>query len=258
MDITTHTIFEANTKGRDYFVGDIHGRYTMLIHTLRQMRFDTSKDRLFAVGDLIDRGDENIECVALLDEPWFFSSFGNHEELFLNAMRNPENSHFVSLHVRNGGYWAWEKDPSKEIGVSPTDEALELVDSIATKCPLMMTVKTKQGRIGVVHADCPKVWPDAADTVKFDKRMIWNREKPEEVAALRNTARPYVVHGIDAVIHGHERHPDILRNANRMWIDTATFGDFTILPSGEVMDCVREQLANEAQRLSNSNNPGMG
>lgn len=246
MDIETHKIIQPNESGRDYFVGDIHGRYTQLTDMLRQMRFDRSKDRLFAVGDLIDRGDENAECVGLLNEPWFFSSFGNHEELFLNAIRNPTDYDLVTLHVINGGLWAWQKDLASPIGVVPTDEALGLAKAIATKCPLMMTVNTKHGRIGVVHADCPKVWPEADDAVQFDQRMIWNRAKPKEVIKLGNAARPYVVHRIDAVIHGHEKHPDILRNGNRMWLDTAAYGDFSILPSNEVMDCVREQLAIQA------------
>jgi len=34
---------------------------------------DFSKDRLFSVGDLIDREVQHREVVKLLSEPWFFS-----------------------------------------------------------------------------------------------------------------------------------------------------------------------------------------
>ena len=63
--------FEANTKGTDYCVGDIHGNYDRLIAFLHKIGFDTWKDRIFSVGDLVDRGPSSLETVSLLEQPWF-------------------------------------------------------------------------------------------------------------------------------------------------------------------------------------------
>ena len=51
--------FAQNTVGRDFAVGDIHGCFTELQRGLEAIGFDPSTDRLFSVGDLVDRGPES-------------------------------------------------------------------------------------------------------------------------------------------------------------------------------------------------------
>lgn len=48
--------FDRNLAGRDFVVGDIHGAYDLVIQGMKAARFNPTCDRLFAVGDLIDRG----------------------------------------------------------------------------------------------------------------------------------------------------------------------------------------------------------
>lgn len=52
-------IFEINEVGKDFIVGDIHGCLDQLKFQLSVTGFDKSKDRLFSVGDLIDRGPDS-------------------------------------------------------------------------------------------------------------------------------------------------------------------------------------------------------
>jgi len=52
--------FACNAVGRDFAVGDIHGCFSHLRRSLEAIGFDASVDRLFSVGDLIDRGPESI------------------------------------------------------------------------------------------------------------------------------------------------------------------------------------------------------
>ena len=67
-----HIFIPKNIKGRDFVVGDIHGHYDLLKTELKTVGFDKQKDRLFSVGDIIDRGPKSEECLTLLDQPWFF------------------------------------------------------------------------------------------------------------------------------------------------------------------------------------------
>ena len=55
--------FERNESGRDLVVGDIHGMFPHLSALLAQLEFDESRDRLFSVGDLVDRGPASTEAV---------------------------------------------------------------------------------------------------------------------------------------------------------------------------------------------------
>jgi predicted phosphodiesterase len=45
-----------NLNGNDYVVGDIHGTFWKLEALLKEIGFNYDKDRLFSVGDMIDRG----------------------------------------------------------------------------------------------------------------------------------------------------------------------------------------------------------
>jgi Ca2+-binding RTX toxin-like protein len=103
----------TNTEGKDYIVGDLHGCYTLLDRLLSEIKFDLSKDRLFSVGDLADRGPDSLRCLQLLDEPWFYTVQGNHEEMLLECfLPYLESGKLTSLDeinasdcVKNGGDW---------------------------------------------------------------------------------------------------------------------------------------------------------
>ena len=56
--------FDKNTHGTDYIVGDIHGHYERLMSQLGELNFDFACDRLFCVGDLIDRGPDSSKAVS--------------------------------------------------------------------------------------------------------------------------------------------------------------------------------------------------
>ena len=43
--------------------------YTRLMSELHRVDFDPAQDLLISVGDLIDRGTENVECLELLQMP---------------------------------------------------------------------------------------------------------------------------------------------------------------------------------------------
>ena len=51
--------FAQNIAGRDFAVGDIHGCFTELQRGLDAIGFNPNTDRLFSVGDLVDRGPES-------------------------------------------------------------------------------------------------------------------------------------------------------------------------------------------------------
>jgi len=90
----------ANTKGRDLIIGDLHGHRTVLDNLLLASSFDYSKDRLFFVGDLTDRGPENLESLDLLREPWFFPVLGNHDfNLMLVGFKGDDGKGIIPANI---------------------------------------------------------------------------------------------------------------------------------------------------------------
>lgn len=202
---------------RMFVVGDIHGCLDQLEAKLSSLGFDKSKDKLFALGDLVDRGPKSAEVFALLDEPWFESIRGNHEELLIEA-ENGNND----MHVCNGGAWFAFHTPKERRAMAERAKTL----------PVAMTVTTPSGRkVGLVHADMPgcdwNEFLERLDTPQVQDYAMWTRERVYD--ALHD--RPLEpIRGVDHVYFGHTPLKEPVRAANMSWIDTCCFatGNLTV------------------------------
>ena len=68
--LQTQTVtYQTNALGRDFAVGDIHGSFSALQTALDTIEFNSEVDRLFSVGDLVDRGPESHHVLEWLDKP---------------------------------------------------------------------------------------------------------------------------------------------------------------------------------------------
>lgn len=68
-----------------YVVGDVQGCYEPLCRLLDEVKFDQSRDTLVSVGDLVNRGPDNLSTVNLARSlgSSFLSVLGNHDLNFL-------------------------------------------------------------------------------------------------------------------------------------------------------------------------------
>jgi serine/threonine protein phosphatase 1 len=136
--------FPANTRGRDFVVGDIHGCFSYLEPILEAVALDPESDRLFSVGDLVDRGPESPRALEYLAYPWFHAVLGNHERLLLET--NPNDARDVALWEANGGRWWSEQSRTIQARLREAIGAL----------PYVIEVETALGTVGIVHADVPR------------------------------------------------------------------------------------------------------
>ncbi|MCY0966933.1 metallophosphoesterase [Parathalassolituus penaei] len=205
----------VNESGRDFVVGDIHGHVSRLFKQLEGMGFDRNQDRLICVGDLIDRGPESQQALALLNEPWFFSVLGNHEYLMVNALRYGNSEHKM-LWLTNGGEWIASTRKDQWEGWFNQIEEL----------PLAIEVSNRNGvRYGIIHAEFPADHWSQLETLddKQTQAAIWSRGQFK-------ARSEHVVPGIDVVIHGHNVSDGELHLGNRFYIEPGAFkgNDFII------------------------------
>jgi serine/threonine protein phosphatase 1 len=216
--------FERNTKGRDFAVGDIHGHFRALETVLEGIGFDRTIDRLFSVGDLVDRGPDSELALEWIDEPWFHAVRGNHEDM---AIRWPSGNMDAANYAANGGGWNVSNPRHASLAYSWAFDAL----------PVAIEVETEGGNVGIVHADCPfpacRDFVVSLDDANMSNKMrkavfeaaLWSRER------IQDEDRSGVP-DIRALIVGHTplKKPAVLGNVH--YIDTGGWfrdGYFTLI-----------------------------
>lgn len=206
-----------NTKGRDYAISDIHGCFKLLKKLLRKIGFDPSCDRLFPVGDLVDRGPHNEWVLDFLAEPWFLPVKGNHEAFILRLYAGGEPTREKldhALNYKKSGFDWWGK-------TSPAFRKAFL--SEVGKLPIAAQVETSLGKVGLIHADVPSGmhWDDIDQLindpdVEQQRRLLSNRER-----VLNKDCT--LVPGVERVFVGHNivKKPIVL--GNTICIDTGAY-----------------------------------
>jgi serine/threonine protein phosphatase 1 len=136
----------ANTSGRDFIVGDLHGCRDMLETLLSCVRFDAKSDRLFSVGDLVDRGPDSEGCLNLLEEPWFFPVLGNHDAMLMAWIlgdSRDRRAHKYEYAFKHEGGLEWAGQFSRASTFLPLLQSL----------PFVRVVGSGGSRFQVVHAE---------------------------------------------------------------------------------------------------------
>jgi len=211
-----------NTHGRDIAVGDIHGAFSALQDALRAVTFDTRCDRLFALGDLVDRGPESPRVMDWLAQPWFHAICGNHDYMIWRAALGQPFDYID--HRLYGGEW---------LETLPEPEQQRIGARLA-QLPVVIEVETPHGVVGLVHADCPfddwqemhRIdWRGLDGMSSFAAQCLWSVDR----FRFRYTG---LVRNIHAVVHGHTTISGVARLGNCHFIDTGGWragGHFTLL-----------------------------
>lgn len=204
---TKRKIVEKNTNGRDFVVGDLHGCYDHLLTLLEFVGFDKEKDRLFSVGDLIDRGTKSMECLSLIYEPWFHTVRGNHEQMMIDYYYGTD-TYDTGIWVANGGSWKIDYDVQLMKA-----SALDLI-----KLPYVITI---DGVCNIVHSQLPVNRDGTINQSDLDEWnyheyeldcMLWNRQLME--------ARQSYDFPILPTICGHTAVEQVRCKSNHIDIDT--------------------------------------
>lgn len=202
--------FQRNLVGRDLIVGDIHGAFTKLQETLDAVGFDPARDRLFSVGDLVDRGPESEAALEWLAKPWFHAVCGNHEQMAIDAATGLFDR---GMYLSNGGAWFM---------VLPKPHQNWIAEQFG-KLPIAIELETAAGLVGIVHADCPTDnWLQLREAlagdnaVMFSNMCMWSRDR---IAS----GFPGGIDGVLAVVVGHTPVERWTSLGNVIYIDTGAW-----------------------------------
>ena len=196
-----------------FVVGDIHGAYSLLMAKLKEIKFNFNSDLLISVGDLVDRGAENEKCIGLLNEHWFTSIKGNHEDFCYKGMMD-DHIKFYHRMRNNGGEWFYNLP----------EDLMEHIGRRLNQLPILLEVKYKGKKFGFVHADVPvEDWELLKEMVINDDIQIdsersvidaclWSRRVVEMDSVT--------IAQVDNVFLGHTVLPEIKQVGNCTFLDT--------------------------------------
>ena len=204
-----HTLLPENHQGRDFIVSDLHGYRSALDKALSQVNFCTTEDRLISVGDLIDRGPESDQCLALLNEPWFYAVCGNHEQMLIDAVTK-ETENCWSRWLLNGGGWSLQHGKG---------QLQRWAQQLAT-LPLTITLPCRAQTVGICHAEYTGLtWQTRKQNhAALTQEMIWGRSRLH-----RQNSAP--IAAVDWVFSGHTVVPDIQILGNSVFIERGAYLD---------------------------------
>jgi hypothetical protein len=177
---------------------------------LNAIGFDFSKDVVFSLGDVVDRGTDSYRCMSLMNEPWFIQIIANHEALHL------EN---YLTHPSNGTYWAIPYD-------NDNDPAYR---AFLDRCKQLPHAIIIDNRYVLIHAALPMIsYSGLAEVVDIKQTLL-------EYEFYTSLYRPdptlwdtYYLHspnvaplpGIDYVFHGHYIQPQVTIKDKSIYLDT--------------------------------------
>ena len=122
-----------------YVIGDIQGCHAELTALLTQIQFDPEHDRLWSVGDLINRGSDNLATLR-----WFYAHRGAVEVVLGN--------HDLHLLAHYAGVGRKSKSDNFE-DILEAEDAKVLLDWLVQQ-PLMH----REGPLLMTHAGIPPCW----------------------------------------------------------------------------------------------------
>jgi len=215
--------YSYNKKGTDYICSDIHGHFFLLEEKLASVNFDRSVDRLFCLGDLIDRSDDSVLVLDYLKQPWFYSIIGNHEAMLIGVCENGDPGARQQWHFWGGD---WAEDLS--------DKELDRYFQVISKLPVAIELELKSGKkVGLIHANLPDQadWHEVINALALlpDEglgtyppllhSMLWEKAPVYDNYSINIES----VKNISHIFHGHTIVNDIILLENRTFMDLGSY-----------------------------------
>jgi serine/threonine protein phosphatase 1 len=219
---------------RLYAIGDIHGRADLLEDLLRRIDADDaargpSETTLIFLGDLIDRGPESARVVERLmrvkaEHPRTRILLGNHEEVFLQALRD-------------GSLGALRY--SLRIGGDATVLSYGLTDDEYKKTTFEQLYEIVRERVPVAHLEFMESFEDMIVIgdyafvhagVRPDRPLA--QQKVNDLRWIRDDFLDYRGLLQKIVVHGHSITAEVEIRPHRIGLDTGAYSSGVLTAMG--------------------------
>jgi len=226
----------TNRKGRDFICGDLHGCFDLLEDKLAEVHFNPQHDRLFTVGDVIDRGIDSVKALQYFEKNWFHCVRGNHEQMLLDWIMEDKSTFrndAFRFHIHNGGIWIADylgvhiqqlaDDININAPITQKYPALHHWADAIKKLPYAIEIKSNQKKTGIVHAEIPDTvkWPSLE--AELSKTSVLYSILYSRKYLKSNSKKRYHIQGVDEIYCGHSIVETPQKKGNVNYIDTGAY-----------------------------------
>lgn len=207
---------------RTFIISDVHGNNSLFRKSLKTVGLKKA-DKLIILGDLIDRGKDSkgvLDTILLMLENGFEIEIllGNHEEMFLDSFKNPNN---LNKWMLNGGDKTLQSFLTSKIEKIPP-KYVELIQSFKTHLEIENYI--------LVHA---AVNMKISDPFEDIKTILWERE-PIKYLDLDWLGDRKVIHGHHPkskveIIESIKNKNPIIGIDNGVYLKNENYGSLCIL-----------------------------
>lgn len=155
-----------------FAVSDLHGCYT---HWKQIQSFCKDSDRIFVLGDCIDRGPQSLDTLkSVLNDPRVTLIKGNHEQMFQDVLEEERDFGLSrecwDIWARNGGittYDEWQMDGRKFEWIG-----------VLKALPLQATYANSDGhKFFMTHSGTtPAWWKHSGEPIASGRDCLWDRQ----------------------------------------------------------------------------------
>lgn len=162
-----------------YVFSDVHGHRAPLERVLERIS-PSEDDRFFCLGDMIDRGPDPVGVLRTVRSlPNVRVLMGNHEDLMISCLENPDDGLAAVNWGLNGG-----AATSTGLAELPADEAAELKNWVCG-LPRWAHVRVGERLYLLVHAGVRLSVPLPATWDEPGVGAFFSKQDPEELAWIR-------------------------------------------------------------------------
>lgn len=224
-----------------YAIGDIHGRFDLLVKTLNTIhQIDDPDKTVVFLGDYVDRGPESADVIDRLMElearpgnMKVVCLMGNHERMMLDALENGNGYGYMSSWLMNGGLETLESYGAASSDGVVSNAPLHHIPISHIKWMKNLPLYYETDNYFFVHAG---INPDRALDNQKEKDLLWIREY--FLKTDRGTCQEkHVVHGhtpqeYDTARFAH-KHRRTNLDSGSVWTNVQTIGIFNETKGGE-------------------------
>lgn len=159
-----------------YVMSDIHGEKKKFDSVMEKINL-TSDDKLYILGDVIDRGNDSIQILLeLMKMKNVTVLLGNHELMMLNAITPPDNFRAIKLWYHNYG------SVTHNTFLELTPEIQTKIKNFISQMPLSIEITVNDKKYILVHgAPIELQYRMYTKFVPEREYVTWERLNPDDI-----------------------------------------------------------------------------